>query len=111
MSEGLQRLARAVQRRIDPVKQSLDLGLARLERRARGLTADRRRRLAGLSGKLEALSPLATLSRGYAVPRTPEGRILRSRAELPAGLTFHLRLNDGSVAAESRGPMEEDVDE
>ncbi len=111
VSEGLQRLARAVQRRIDPVKQSLDLGLARLERRARGLTADRRRRLAGLSGKLEALSPLATLARGYAVPRTPEGRILRSRAELPPGLTFHLRLNDGSVAAESRGPVEEDVDE
>ena len=62
--------------------------------------------LTGFAGRLEALSPLATLSRGYSVARTPDGRVLRHAEEFSAGMRFHLRLDDGTVAADAVGPVE-----
>ena len=67
--------------------------------------------LSSLVGRLDALSPLATLRRGYAVARAPDGHVLRSVEELPMGLRFRLRVADGSVEAESLGrvPAPEEV--
>lgn len=107
VDERLARLTYAMERRVTPVRRSVELGGDRLERRVVELLRDRRSRLEGHAGRLEALSPLATLSRGYAVARAPEGGVIRSVDDLAAGATFHLRLPDGSVAAESLGPLEE----
>jgi exodeoxyribonuclease VII large subunit len=85
----------------------VDVGLDGLERRARLLTGGRRQRWAGLAGKLEALSPLATLARGYAVARSREGDILNTVAAFTPGRGFHLRVRDGTVAAEAIGPVED----
>jgi len=109
VAEGLQRLARAMERRLGPARQALDLGAGRLERRASGLTERRRARLVALAGRLEALSPLATLARGYSVARTTEGRVLRRVRDLEAGLRFVLRVSDGVVAAESLGPIDDET--
>ncbi|HSJ16090.1 MAG TPA: exodeoxyribonuclease VII large subunit [Longimicrobiales bacterium] len=65
-------------------------------------TRDRLRRIAGT---LDALSPLAVLQRGYAVAQDEQGRVLRRTGDLPAGRSFRLRLGDGTVAAESAGPL------
>ena len=111
VADALALLTRAMQRRLDPVKQALDLGVARLERRARRLTVARRSRLATLAGRLEALSPLATLARGYSVARTADGRLLRTVADFEAGLHFDLRVSDGTVPAEARAPAKEQPDE
>jgi exodeoxyribonuclease VII large subunit len=108
---ALDGLARGFRRRVDPIKQSLDLGLGRLERRARALTSERRSILAACSGKLEALSPLGTLARGYAVARTREGRVLKAAADFPSGLEFRLRVLDGTVIAQSGGIEGETADE
>jgi len=70
------------------------------------LARERRSRLQGLSGRLEALSPLSTLARGFAVARAPEGRVLRTVDALEKGVRFHLRVSDGTVEAESRGEVE-----
>jgi exonuclease VII large subunit len=43
------------------------------------------------------------LERGYAIAFDAEGRAVRSRAALPAGARFELRLHDGALDAESRG--------
>jgi exonuclease VII large subunit len=51
---------------------------------------------------LNALSPLATLSRGYAVARDASGKALTSTAQFRAGLEFELLLHDGRVEAEAR---------
>ena len=67
--------------------------------------------LAGFAGRLEALSPLATLARGYSVARTPEGEVLRRRRDFHAGRRFHLRLMDGSVVAEAIEQIEDKVEE
>jgi len=108
VSEQLARLARAMERRLGPARQTLDMGALSLERGLRRRIERQRAGLTGLAGRLEALSPLATLSRGYSVARTPEGRVLRHSKEFRAGLRFHLRLNDGTVAAEAIGLVEEE---
>jgi exodeoxyribonuclease VII large subunit len=56
-------------------------------------------RVGSLAGRLDALSPLSTLHRGYAVPRDLEGRTLRDVAEFAPGMAFELLLRDGSVRA------------
>lgn len=64
------------------------------------LDAERRRaRVQELAGRLNALSPLATLARGYAVARSPEGRTLAHAADFAAGDDFTLLLSDGMIAA------------
>ena len=66
----------------------------------------RRNRLATMAGRLDALSPLATLGRGYAVAMSPEGRTLGSTAEFAPGEPFTLRLRDGKVDAMATGVHE-----
>jgi exodeoxyribonuclease VII large subunit len=109
VSERLARLVRIIERRLAPVRQAVDLGTVRLERRIGGLKAERRERLRGLAGRLEALSPLATLSRGYSVARTADGAVLRAVDDFPAGRRFHLRVSDGTVRAEALGPATEEA--
>jgi exodeoxyribonuclease VII large subunit len=64
--------------------------------------AARRGVLSGLAARLNALSPLATLARGYAVARDAEGRALTSARQFPPGLEFHLILHDGRVDAKAK---------
>lgn len=61
----------------------------------------RQRARAGIaSARLHALSPLATLARGYSVARTADdSRTLSSVADFGRGDTFHLRVRDGNVVA------------
>lgn len=59
-------------------------------------------RLAMLSGRLHALSPLATLERGYAVALDAEGRTLGSVGDFRAAMAFTLRVRDGIVRADAR---------
>ena len=58
-----------------------------------------RHRLSAVSGRLDALSPLRILERGYALVRDAEGRVLKRVAQLAPGLAFRLRVTDGEVAA------------
>jgi exodeoxyribonuclease VII large subunit len=58
--------------------------------------------LGALAGRLHALSPLATLERGYAVARDANGRTLASVADFAPGREFTLRLRDGELDAETR---------
>jgi exodeoxyribonuclease VII large subunit len=55
--------------------------------------------LSSRAAKLEALSPLSTLARGYAAAERGDGKPLRSVREIAEGELLRLRLSDGSVAA------------
>ena len=59
-------------------------------------------RLGALSGRLNALSPLATLERGYAVARGADGRTLASVADFKPNVAFTLRVRDGEIGAATR---------
>jgi exodeoxyribonuclease VII large subunit len=110
LDQRVRRLERALERRFVPVRQALDRAAARLERAA-GMRLERgRATLAGLGGRLDVLSPLSTLRRGYAVARSADGRVLGAVKDLPAGLRFRLRVADGTVAAESLGVSHEGND-
>lgn len=63
------------------------------------LVDKRRSVMSGVAGRLNALSPLATLSRGYAVARRPDGDALTSAAQFTRGESFDLTLHDGVVDA------------
>ena len=67
--------------------------------RSRRSAERRRAALQEVVARLEALSPLATLARGYAVARDASGTVLRSVGQFPPGLAFRLRVRDGEIAA------------
>ena len=56
----------------------------------------RQRQFAALSGRLDALSPLKVLARGYAVA-TRQEQVLHSVAQLSPGEEIRLRLSDGTA--------------
>jgi exodeoxyribonuclease VII large subunit len=60
---------------------------------------ERRTSIAALAGRLNALSPLATLERGYATARGASGETLSSVSQFAEGADFTLRLRDGEVDA------------
>ena len=75
---------------LQALRQRLQAATARgLERRARYL--------AELARTLHAISPLATLERGYAILFDAEGRVLRSVATADAGDALRARLADGEL--------------
>jgi len=67
------------------------------------------RATAELRASLRALSPAATLSRGYAIAHLDDGRILRDAADAPAGAGLTVTLERGSVRARSEGEIPEDA--
>jgi exodeoxyribonuclease VII large subunit len=58
-----------------------------------------RERLTLLMRTLNAVSPLATLERGYAIVTSPEGAVLRDAAEAPPGTVVEARLASGRLRA------------
>ncbi|PPV06368.1 exodeoxyribonuclease VII, large subunit [Xanthomonas bromi] len=54
--------------------------------------------LCGIARSLEAVSPLATVARGYAIVTRPaDGSVVRSAAEVVAGERLRAQLADGSI--------------
>lgn len=60
-----------------------------------------------LRASLRALSPAATLARGYAIAHLEGGVILRDAADAPAGSALTITVDRGSVAARSEGEIAE----
>ncbi|MFO0653877.1 MAG: exodeoxyribonuclease VII large subunit [Polyangia bacterium] len=61
------------------------------------LLATKRQQLVGEVGKLEALSPLKVLTRGFAVARDAEGRVLRDSAAVTDGDSISVQLAQGAL--------------
>ncbi|HEX7238772.1 MAG TPA: hypothetical protein VF263_00790, partial [Longimicrobiaceae bacterium] len=62
-----------------------------------------RERLGALAGKMQVLSPLGALARGFAIPVGPDRRLLRSAAQFAPGSAFTLTVSDGSVPCRVEG--------
>jgi exodeoxyribonuclease VII large subunit len=94
-------LADAITSRVQGARNELERLARRISQTAEGIVVARKSQLAATAGRLNALSPLATLSRGYAVARDPKGKALTSTQHFRAGLAFELLLHDGRVGAEA----------
>jgi exodeoxyribonuclease VII large subunit len=75
----------------------LERGRAALGEHIARRLARRREQLAGAIAMIEALSPKATLARGYSITFDPQGRVIRSAEELTAGDAIRTRFRDGEI--------------
>ena len=75
-----------------------------LERLSREIFAKRRALLDRASLRLEALSPLAVLNRGYAIVYAESGAILRDAADAPLNSFIEARLGEGTLRARVTAP-------
>ncbi len=83
---------------IDDKRQLLDYTRKDLASLAQDQMAQREQRFTALAAKLDALSPLKVLGRGYAVARNEKGQILRAAREAKPGETIEVLLGQGSLA-------------
>lgn len=56
-------------------------------------------RFVSATAKLDALSPLKVLSRGYSITQNEQGTVIRSVAQVASGDKVRIRLEDGNVCA------------
>jgi len=56
--------------------------------------------IVGLAAQVRALSPAATLDRGYAVVQGPDGHVVRDPADVSAGDRLRIRVAAGELAAD-----------
>jgi exodeoxyribonuclease VII large subunit len=98
--------------RITATDHRLQAVTARLQRAAVQTVASRHTRLERTTERLDALSPLAVLSRGYALVYleggAAHGTLLRSSADAKAGQTMRARLAQGTLEAEITQTYRED---
>ena len=87
---------------VRPRREAVNLAGDRMESAIQKLTTSKRSLLSEVAGRMDALSPLATLRRGYALPQNADGRILRTVEAFRGGDRFDLRVSDGSVPCEVR---------
>jgi len=76
-------------------RQDLDWLTERLTRWGIQTVQMKRERFYRLLGKLDALSPLATLERGYAIAQTEDGRFLNHSDQVEVGAMIQVRLAKG----------------
>ena len=81
--------------------------LERLAPRAQAAVARRMQgdavRLRGLARSLEAVSPLATVARGYAILRHDDGRVVRRTGDAATGDALSARVGDGVLRVRVEG--------
>ena len=97
------RLEQGVKGRLAPLRQRTLRGEEFLGRAVERRLERCRQSLQAAAGKLNALSPLSVLGRGYSVALGEGGRVLRRVADFDPGLPFTLRIADGRVVCEARG--------
>ncbi len=89
---------------------ALDHAQQRLASLAQKCVADRQRQFVQLAARLDAMSPLKVLARGYSVARTEDGGILRDARQVQPGENIELQLSRGRVTAQVTH-TEEETDE
>lgn len=86
--------------RIATTQRRLQQSSELLYRSAAQVISTRQARLNRAAVRLEALSPVAVLSRGYALVYAADGTLLRSAADTAAGQNIRARLAEGTLEAQ-----------
>lgn len=96
--------ARHPQGRLQQLRARLQL----LAQRPQALIVQRLQRdalhLRGLARSLHAISPLATVARGYSILQHDDGQVVRTITEVAIGERLHARLHDGILALRVETP-------
>ena len=94
---------------IDDRRMTLVLSSERLMTSAAHVNEIKKHALSALSGKLEALSPLAVLSRGYGVVSSEEGKVIKEIADVSVGDKITVKVRDGEIHAGVSGTVAADT--
>jgi exodeoxyribonuclease VII large subunit len=94
-------LSEVIAARVRSARIELDRVRRNIGQASERVVAAKRSEVGTAAGRLNALSPLATLSRGYAVARDMDGNALTSAKQFKRGAEFELLLHDGSINAET----------
>ena len=84
-----------IRHRLSQQHRRFDLLAARLEAAMQRNLGSGREDFVIAAGKLQSLSPLAVLARGYAIAFDSQGRIIKRAVDLQTGERFRLRVADG----------------
>ncbi len=84
---------------IERANQTIDLLSDRMERAQARVTERAQARLVNIAGRLEALSPLKVLSRGYAAISTESGKVVVKASDLGAGDKVKIAFADATRTA------------
>ena len=88
-----------VRQRLLGMRRDLNLRLAALTSAGRTLLLHRRSQLDHLTGRLEALSPVAILDRGYALVFDAKGNLVKNAEQVRSGDEISARLARGRIKA------------
>ena len=80
-------------------KQNLELLKNRLVAAQSGRVSAERQRFVANVGKLDAMSPMKVLTRGYAMVATEDGRLVRSVSDVKPKQPIAVRVSDGTIVA------------
>ena len=97
------------ERFIDERAEELTRWIARGTELAERAVRDAGSVVAELRARLGALSPQATLERGYSIAQLPSGAVLRDPADAPAGTELRLAVAGGRLSATSAGAIDHAV--
>jgi len=86
-------------RRIAEQRHALAAMRHRLEAALHPALARRRHAIEAACGKLEALSPVRVLERGFSLTQRADGRIVTSAADVQPGERISVRVRDGGIDA------------
>ena len=115
MATALNRQLKAARQHLNVLSQSaaLQSPMGYLEQRRKSLTLLQNRlvaaenqmisrnnqRFIALTAKLDAMSPLKVLTRGYAMAQKDDGEVVRSVTQLNTADSIHVAFSDGSISA------------
>lgn len=85
---------------LDPWKERFAVLFGGLMEEITGLVEGRKRELRLLAGRLDALSPLKVLSRGYSVVTNEAGGVVKSGETLAPGDKLSIQFHTGGVSAQ-----------
>jgi exodeoxyribonuclease VII large subunit len=90
-------------RRIAEQRHALAAMRHRLEVAMQPALVRRRHAIEAAGGKLEALSPMRVLERGFSLTQRADGHVVTSAADVQAGETITVRVHDGGIDATVEG--------
>ena len=85
---------------VDDKRMVLDYQREKLAAGLNRALSRERQRFGVLASKLDALSPLKVLGRGYAIPRKEDGGVVRSTGDVAPGEMLRLRVFDGELSCQ-----------
>ena len=91
-----------LENRLNRVRMRLDSEQTAIQHHMDSMLSDRKAKVQMLSHKIQALSPLAVLERGYAIVTSEDGKTIKKTTDAKPGQNINLRMSDGILKANVR---------